>query len=70
MSIRLTVIVAAAVATLVGSPAFAQGYDNDSGNQRPSYYTTNGTRYMGRPQNEQALAPAQQNDWWWGGSHH
>ena len=71
MSIRLTLAVAAAIATLgLGSTAFAQGYDNDSGNRRPSYYTANGARHMGRPHNERALTPMQQNDWWWGGVHH
>jgi len=48
-----TLIVATAIATLgiqVG-PAFAQGYSNDSGFPRPSYYEGDGTR----PQNEQPL---------------
>ena len=67
MSIRLTLIVGAAIATLVGSPAFAWHSD---GNRLPSYYTYDGARHMGRPHNEHAITPTQQNDWWWGGSHH
>ena len=69
MSIRLTFAVAAAIATLgLGSTAFAQGYDNDSGNRRPSYYTANGAWHLGRPHQEQALTPTQQNDWWRSGT--
>jgi hypothetical protein len=63
--------VATAIATLgLGSPAFAQGFSNDTGNKKPSYYTGDGARHMGRPPGEQALTPMQQNDWWWGASHH
>lgn len=74
MLIRSTLIAAAtAIATLgatlgLGSPAFA--WRNDSGNLRPSYYTANGARHMGRPHSERALSPTQQNDWFWGGAHH
>ena len=73
MSIRSTLIVAAAIGTVaIGTvgPSFAQGFDNDSGNRRPSYYMANGARHMGRPYHERAVTPTQQNDWWWGGSHH
>jgi hypothetical protein len=68
MSIRLTLIMATAIATLVGSPAFA--WRNDTENLRPSYYTADGKWHMGRPHHEHAITPMQQNDWWWGGSHH
>jgi hypothetical protein len=49
MSIRSSLIVATAIATLgLGSSAFALGgWDNDTGNLQPSYYDKNGW-HMGR----------------------
>lgn len=70
-SLRSILIVAAAAAGLGVSPAFALGgFDNDTGNLQPSYYTGNGARHTGRPPHEHAVTPMQQNDWWWGGSNH
>jgi hypothetical protein len=52
MSIRSTLIVATAIATLgLGSPAFAAtygGYSNDTGNLMPSYYDKDGW-HLGLP---------------------
>jgi hypothetical protein len=58
MSIRSTLIVATAIATLgLGSPAFALGgWDNWTGNLQPSYYDKNGW-HMGRPPQQQAVTP-------------
>jgi hypothetical protein len=58
MSIRSTFIVATAIATLgLGSPAFAQGFSNDTGNPRPSYYDPDGKWHTGRPPQQQAVTP-------------
>jgi hypothetical protein len=58
MSIRSTLIVATAIATLgLGSPAFAAtygGFSNDTGNMMPSYYDKNGW-HMGLPPQQQAV---------------
>jgi hypothetical protein len=84
MSIRSTLIVATAIATLaiatlgLGSPAFAAtngGLSNDTGNMRPSYYDKSGW-HVGLPPGARALASASpgrglrlpQNDWFWDGS--
>jgi hypothetical protein len=64
MSIRSTLIVAAAIATLgLGSPAFAASYgglSNDTGNMRPSYYDKNGWHVGLPPEARPALAAPQQ----------
>jgi len=74
MSIRSTLIVAAAFATLglqLG-PAFADGgYSPGTAHKKPSYYSMkDGKWHMGRPHHEHAHTAMQQNDWYWGGSHH
>ena len=57
MSIRSTLIVATAIATVgLSSPAFALGgWDNDSGNLQPSYYDKNGWHMGIPPQQQQAV---------------
>jgi hypothetical protein len=64
LSIRSTLIVATAIATLgLGSPAFAAtygGFSSDTGNMRPSYYDKNGW-HVGLPAGARAaLATPQQ----------
>jgi hypothetical protein len=80
-SIRSTLIVAGAIATLgLGSPAFAASYgglSNDTGSMRPSFYDKNGW-HAGLPPEARAVEqqPARpgrglrpmQNDWFWDGS--
>jgi hypothetical protein len=58
MSIRSSLVVATAIATLsLGSPAFALGgWDNNTGNLQPSYYDKNGW-HLGRPPQQQAVSP-------------
>ena len=64
MSIRLTLIVATAIATLgLGSPAFAASYgglSNDSGSVMSSYYDKNGWHVGLPPAARAALAAPQQ----------
>jgi hypothetical protein len=82
VSIRSTLIVAAAIATLgLGAPAFAAsygGFSSDTGNLRPSYYDKSGW-HVGLPSAARALEQQQsarpgrglhlpQNDWFWDGS--
>jgi len=74
MSIRSTLIVAAAITTLgitIG-PAFADGgYSPCTGNKKPHYYSGEGACHAGRPSQLPApVTPAQQNDWLLGGSSH
>jgi hypothetical protein len=79
MSIRSTLIAAAAIATLgLGAPAFAAsygGFSSDTGNLRPSYYDKNGW-HVGLPpaartlEQQQSARPGRslrlpQNDWFW-----
>jgi hypothetical protein len=55
MSIRSTLIVATAIATLgLGSPAFAQDFSSNTSNRRASYYDKNGW-HMGHPPQQQAV---------------
>jgi hypothetical protein len=82
MSIRSSLVVATAIATLgLGSPAFAAssgGLSNDTGSMRPSYYDKNGW-HVGLPpaarvlEQQQSAGPGRglrlpQNDWFWDGS--
>ena len=64
MSIRLTLILATAIATLgLGSPAFAASYgglSNDSGDMMSSYYDKNGWHVGLPPAARAALAGSQQ----------
>ena len=82
MSIRSTLILATAIATLgLGPQAFAAsygGFSSDTGNMRPSYYDQKGW-HVGVPPAARALEQQQsarpgrgphlpQNDWFWDGS--
>ena len=64
MSIRSTLILATAIATLgLGSPAFAASYgglSNDTGSMRPSYYDKTGWHVGLPPGARAALAAPQQ----------
>jgi hypothetical protein len=74
MSIRSTLIVATAIATLgvqVGPAFAAEGFSPGTANKKPSYYSmADGKWHMGRPHHQHAHTAMQQNDWWWGQSHH
>jgi hypothetical protein len=80
MSIRSTLVPTLMVATTIATlgiqvaPAFAggspgEGFTPGTGDKTPTYYSGDGSLHQGRPPNAQPLTPAQQNDWFWGGSH-
>jgi len=74
MSIRSTLIVASAIATLgiqVGPAFAAESFTPGTGDKKPSYYSADGSIHSGRPPQLPApVTPIQQNDWLLGGSSH
>jgi hypothetical protein len=73
MSIRSTLIVASAIATLgiqVGPACAAESFTPGTGDKKPAYYGTDGSMQGRPPQLPAPATPAQQNDWLLGGSNH